>query len=156
MGSGQLLDVIEGRSAAGACAWLADQPQQRRSGILWAVLDLSGPRRLAFDTMLPDAAQVADPHLAEEFVERLSADLQDGDRPGEIRQLGRTIARWSHQIVAWRRAHATNGPTESANNLIKRAKRIAFGFRSFANHRIRSLLHADKPDWTLLATITPR
>ena len=42
------------------------------------------------------------------------------------------------------------------NNLIKRVKRIAFGFRNFANYRIRSLLYAGRPDWALLATITPR
>ena len=42
------------------------------------------------------------------------------------------------------------------NNLIKRVKRIAFGFRRFANYRIRSLLYAGRPNWALLATVTPR
>ena len=32
----------------------------------------------------------------------------------------------------------------------------AFGFRSFRNYRIRALLYAGKPNWDLLATITPR
>ncbi|MCQ3805606.1 MAG: transposase [Acidimicrobiia bacterium] len=41
------------------------------------------------------------------------------------------------------------------NNLIKRIKRTAFGFRNFSHHRIRALPHADKPDWNLLTTITP-
>jgi transposase len=50
----------------------------------------------------------------------------------------------------------TNGPTESMNNLIKRVKRGAFGFTSFRNYRIRSLLYAGNPRWALLATITPR
>ncbi len=49
-----------------------------------------------------------------------------------------------------------NGPTEALNNLIKRVKRAAFGFTSFRNYRIRSLLYAGKPDWALLATIKPR
>ncbi|MCY4650975.1 MAG: transposase, partial [bacterium] len=49
----------------------------------------------------------------------------------------------------------TNGPTEGLNNLIKRIKRAAFGFRNFANYRIRALLYAGKPNWKLLATITP-
>ena len=40
------------------------------------------------------------------------------------------------------------------NNLIKRIKRIAFGFRNFANYRIRALLYAGKPNWNLLTTIT--
>lgn len=59
--AGQLLDVIPGRSSAGLCGWLGDQPGPWLDAISWAVLDLSGPWRLAFDTMLPDAVQVADP-----------------------------------------------------------------------------------------------
>jgi transposase len=42
--------------------------------------------------------------------------------------------------------------TESMNNLIKR---IAFGMTNFANFRIRALLIAGKPDWSLLGTVTP-
>ena len=64
VGSGQLLDVIGGRSSGGLCDWLTAQPEGWLDAIRWAVLDLSGPWRLAFDTMLPTAAQVADPfHL---------------------------------------------------------------------------------------------
>jgi len=243
VGHGQLLDVIEGRSSAGACRWLAGRDQQWLDRVRYAVLDLSGPWRLAFNTMLPAAVQVADPFhlvklanqrldevrrrvqnetlghrghkfdplyrsrrlltkaderldergrskllglldagdprgevrtawhakevvrsvydhhdpdLALEFVSRLGADLQDGSCPPEVRQLGRTIVRWKDQIAAWHRAHVSNGPTEAANNLIKRVKRVAFGFRRFTNYRIRALLYAGKPNWDLLATITPR
>jgi hypothetical protein len=56
----------------------------------------------------------------------------------------------------WHRAHVSNGPTEAANNLMKRIKRVAFGFRRFRNYRIRTLLYARRPNWDLLATITPR
>ena len=49
----------------------------------------------------------------------------------------------------------SNGPTEAANNLIKRIKRIGFGFRSFANYRIRVLLYAGRPNWDLLTTVDP-
>ena len=62
----------------------------------------------------------------------------------------------ARQIAAWHQAHVTNGPTEAVNNLIKRVKRAAFGFTSFRNYRIRSLLYAGKPNWDLLATVTPR
>lgn len=241
--TGQLLDVIEGRSAAGLCTWLDAMPATWRDEICWAVLDLSGPWRLAFDTMLPDAVQVADPFhlvklanqrldevrrrvqnetlghrgrkhdplyrsrrlltkaderldergrtkllglldagdprgevrtawhaketvrgiyaiddpdLAATFVDRLGHDLQDQDCPPEVRQLGRTILRWADQIAAWHRARVSNGPTEAINNLIKRVKRVAFGFRRFANYRIRALLYAGKPNWDLLPAITPR
>jgi len=57
---GQLLDIVAGRNAAGPCRWLADRPQTWRDRIRWATLDLSGPYRSVFDTMLPDAVQVAD------------------------------------------------------------------------------------------------
>jgi transposase-like protein len=44
--------------------------------------------------------------------------------------------------TAWHESHVTNGPTEAANNLIKRVKRAAFGFRSIRHYRIRALLYA--------------
>jgi hypothetical protein len=43
----------------------------------------------------------------------------------------------------------------TVNNLIKRVKRAAFGFRHFRNYRVRALLYAGKPDWSLLRTIHP-
>ena len=99
--------------------------------------------------------QIPDPDLAAEFVTQLAVDLQDDSCPQEINSLGRTIIRWKDQIAAWHKARVTNGPTEAANNLIKRIKRIGFGFRRFRNYRIRALLYAGKPNWDLLATITP-
>ena len=93
----------------------------------------------------------ADPDLALEWVTQLGHDLQDADY-----SLGRTLIRWRNEIAAWHRARVTNGPTEAVNNLIKRVKRAAFGFTSFRNYRIRSLLYAGKPNWHLLATVTPR
>jgi transposase len=243
VGEGCLLDVVEGRTGAGPAAWLADRGEPWCSQIKWATLDLSGPYRSVFDTMLPDAVQVADPFhviklantkidetrrrvqnettghrgrkddplyrirrlltkaderltetgrtklvgllaagdphgevktawhaketvrqiythtdpdLAIEHVAAVGRDLQDDSCPPEVQSLGRTITRWKDQIAAWHKAHVSNGPTEAANNLIKRIKRIAFGFRRFRNYRIRTLLYAGKPNWNLLATITPR
>ena len=82
--------------------------------------------------------------------------MADSDNPIEVRSLGRTLKRWKEQIVAWHRSQVTNGPTEAANNLIKRVKRAAFGMRSFRNYRIRSILYAGKVNWSLLRTLTPR
>jgi transposase len=90
------------------------------------------------------------------FIDELVADMADKDMPTEVRSLGRTLKRWRLQIAAWHTAHVTNGPTEAVNNLIKRVKRAAFGFTSFRNYRVRSLLYAGKPNWLLLAMITPR
>ena len=77
-------------------------------------------------------------------------------RPPEVRSLGRTLMRWRTEITAWHRCHFTNGPTEAMNNLVKRVKRVAFGFSNFRNYRVRALLYAGKPDWSKLSTITPR
>ena len=52
---------MDGRTAAGPMAWLADRPKEWRDGIEWAALDLSGPYRKTLDVMLPRAVQVADP-----------------------------------------------------------------------------------------------
>ncbi|WP_236684638.1 transposase [Ferrimicrobium acidiphilum] len=68
---------------------------------------------------------------------------------------GGTFQREQVAHFAGIRTFVTNGPTESMNNLIKRIKRIAFGMTNFANFRIRALLSAGKPDWSLLATVTP-
>ena len=83
-------------------------------------------------------------------------DLQDPSCPLEVRSLGRTLLRWRDQIVAWHRGRVSNGPTEAANNLIKRIKRVGFGLTRFRNFRIRVLLYAGRPNWDLLASITPR
>jgi transposase len=100
--------------------------------------------------------EITDPQLAGNFVEQLGADLQDDSCPAEVCSLGRTIARWRDQIVAWHQALVSNGPTEAVNNLIKRIKRIGFGLRRFTQYRIRVLLYAGNPNWDLLATVTPR
>jgi hypothetical protein len=90
------------------------------------------------------------------FVDELVRDMTDKDMPIEVGSLGRTLKWWRLQIAAWHTIHVTNGPTEAVNNLIKRVKRAAFGFTSFRNYRVRSLLYAGKPNWALLAAITPR
>ena len=78
-----------------------------------------------------------------------------GHSPPEVNRLGRTIARWATQITNWHHSAVTNGPTEALNNLIKRIKRAAFGFRNFAKCRIRALLYAGKPNWHLLTPSLP-
>ena len=242
VGSGQLLDVVAGRDSVEPCRWFAARPEAWRAGIGWATLDLSASYRTVFDTMLPDAVQVADPFhvvrvanmaldecrrrvqndtighrgrkpdplyrarrlltmaaerlpddrrerlvgllaagdprgevkltwhakevvrqiydhadpvLAEAWVDEIIRDFADREMPLEVRRLGRTIKRWRDQIVAWHRSHVSNGPTEAINNLVKRVKRVAFGMRRFRNYRIRALLYAGRPNWTLLDTITP-
>jgi transposase len=241
--TGQLLDVVPGRSGKEPKAWLEEKGRAWRDEIAYAALDLSGPYRAVLSEMLPDATLVADPFhvvklanskldecrrrvqnetlghrgrkidplyrcrrlltmaderleengrskllgllragdprgevtaawhakeavrelyahhnapLALAYVDRLAEDMCDSVHPPEVRSLGRTLRRWRNEIAAWHRSHVSNGPTEAANNLIKRVKRAAFGFTSFRNYRVRSLLYAGRPRWELLATITPR
>jgi hypothetical protein len=90
-----------------------------------------------------------------EWVDEIGRDFRQSWMPPEVRKLARTVIGWKSQIVAWRQAHVTNGPTEAINNLVKRVKRVAFGFRRFDHYRIRALLYAGRPNWTLLDTITP-
>jgi transposase len=59
--SGQLLDVVPGRSSAEPMAWLAERGRTWRSEVHYATLDLSGPYRKVFTLMVPGAIQVADP-----------------------------------------------------------------------------------------------
>jgi transposase len=73
--------------------------------------------------------------------------------PPELRKLGGTLQRWFDKICNYHLARVSNGPTEALNNLIKRIKRIGFGFRNFDNYRIRALLYAGKPNWRVLGSI---
>jgi transposase len=69
------------------------------------------------------------------------------DQVAEVRSLGRTLARWRSEILNRHRPGASNGPTEGLNLLVKKVKRAGHGFRSFANYRLRILLHAGGVRW---------
>ena len=71
--SGQLLDIVRARTAKAPTRWLLRRPHSWLEQIRWAVLDLSGPYRAAFNAALPDAKQVADPF----HVVRLANDALD-------------------------------------------------------------------------------
>ena len=119
--------------------------------------DPKGEVRLAWHAKetLRNLYDIGCPQVAGTYLRELTENLTDGDFPPELSKLGRTLRRWHHQITNWHHARVTNGPTEAVNNLIKRVKRVAFGFRRFNHYRIRALLYAGKPNWKLLNTITP-
>ena len=87
------------------------------------------------------------------MLEELQRQCAKRAMPPEIQKLGRTIRQWFDKICNFHMARVSNGPTESLNNLIKRIKRIGFGFRNFKNYRIRALLYAGKPNWRVLGSI---
>jgi transposase len=93
------------------------------------------------------------PEEARAMLEELQRHCVKRAMPPEIQRLGRTIHQWFDKIANFHIARVSNGPTESLNNLIKRIKRIGFGFRNFRNYRIRALLYAGKPNWRVLGSI---
>ena len=84
------------------------------------------------------------------------ADLQDHccrcEMSPQVRRLGATIGHWFEKICNYPPTRMSNGPTEALTNLIKRIKRIAFGFRNFHNYRI----YAGKPNWRVLGSMVVR
>ena len=102
-----------------------------------------------------DIYQIDDHTTAVDVVAELAELMIDKTFPPEVNQLGRMLKRWHTQITNWHHRRISNGPTEGANNMIKLAKRIGFGFRSFRNYRVRALLYAGQPNWDLLDTILP-
>jgi len=93
---------------------------------------------------------------ARQLLEELKAHCLKAAMPPEVHKLGRTLQAWFDKICNYHLAKMTNGPTEALNNLIKRIKRIGFGFRNFDNYRIRALLYAGRPNWRVLGSIVVR
>ena len=60
----------------------------------------------------------------------------------EIARLGRTLTVWRTEFLArFDHPDVSNGPTENLNLKIKNTKRVARGYRSFTNYRLRLLLN---------------
>jgi hypothetical protein len=63
--------------------------------------------------------------------------------------MARTLVQRREAILAWHTTGYTNGPVEGLNSLIKKLKRVAAGFRSFTNYRLRILLAVGGCNWDL-------
>jgi transposase len=105
---------------------------------------------------LRDFYATRDHDEAREMLSELQSHCLKRAMPPEVQKLGRTIKAWFDKLCNFHLARVSNGPTESLNNLIKRIKRIGFGFRNFENYRIRALLYAGKPNWRVLGSIVVR
>jgi transposase len=57
----------------------------------------------------------------------------------ELRTFRNTLMRWRREVLAYWQTRATNGMTEGFNGKAKLVKRRAYGYRSFANYRLRFL-----------------
>jgi transposase len=125
---------------------------------LWSLLELGDPGAevaIAYRVKerLRDFYRTRDPDEAKAILEELQTHCRRRAMPPEVQKLGRTIRDWFDKIANFHLARVSNGPTEALNNLIKRIKRIGFGFRNFENYRIRALLYAGKPNWRVLGSI---
>ena len=90
---------------------------------------------------------------AEDFLRDIIDHATKPSAPPDVKAFGRTLKNWFDPILAWHQARVSNGPTEGMNNLLKRVKRVAFGFTNFENFRIRALLYAGKPNLRTLDSI---
>ena len=128
---------------------------------LWSLLELGDPGAevaIAYriKERLRDFYATSDPNEARLLLEELKGHCLKKAMPPEVQRLGRTISKWFDKLCNYHLAKVSNGPTEALNNLIKRIKRIGFGFRNFENYRIRALLYAGKPNWRVLGSIVVR
>jgi transposase len=128
---------------------------------LWSLLELGDPGAevaIAYRVKerLRDFYRTRDPDEARQLLEELKSHCIRRAMPPEVQKLGRTIRDWFDKICNYHLAKVSNGPTEALNNLIKRIKRIGFGFRNFENYRIRALLYAGRPNWRVLGSIVVR
>ena len=120
-----MLDIVRGRTAKAPVRWLLRRPHRWLEQIRWAVLDLSGPYRAAFDTALPHARQVADPF----HVVRLANDALD-----EVRR------RVQNQTLG-HRGHKHDPLYRARKLLVSASERITDQGRT----KLRGLLDAGDP-----------
>jgi transposase len=128
---------------------------------LWSLLELGDPSAevaIAYRVKerLRDFYRATHAGEARQMLEELLEHCLKAAMPPEVQKLGRTLRKWFEKICNYHLARVSNGPTEALNNLIKRIKRIAFGFRNFDNYRIRALLYAGRPNWRVLGSIVVR
>lgn len=132
-----------------------NQAAQQRLTSLLELGDPNGEVAIAYRVKerLREFYRCTDLNTAHAMLTELIEHCQRPAMPAELRKLGRTLNKWFDKICNFHIARVSNGPTEALNNLIKRIKRIGFGFRNFGNYRVRALLYAGKPNWRILGSI---
>jgi transposase len=123
---------------------LSTRQYQRLSSVLHADEHLAV--RLAWVIYQKIIAAYADPNRrrGKTAMTRLIDSIRRGVPAalGEIAQLGRTLNRRRHDILAFFDHQASNGPTEAINGRLEALRRNALGFRNLTHYRWRSLLHS--------------
>ncbi len=78
-------------------------------------------------------------HTVDQGGQELQHWIDNAEKAGLFSEAVKTIKNWFHSIVNYFHHRTTNGPAEGINNKIKVIKRMAYGFRNFANFRLRIL-----------------
>jgi transposase len=73
------------------------------------------------------------------FLKRIRAGVPKGLE--ELAQLGRSLWRRRHQILAYFDVGVSNGPVEAINGRLEHLRGIALGFRNLSHYILRSLIH---------------
>lgn len=77
-------------------------------------------------------------HRAEKAFNKILERLSHFTEP-TMKTYGRTLTRWKTEILNFFKFRITNARVEGFNNTAKVIKRMAYGFRSFKNYRLRVL-----------------
>ena len=134
----------------------ANDPELSRLEGLLALGDPDGEVAFAYSVKEAVASfyETDDPEAAADLLRDIIDVASKRSAPPEVRTPGPDLAQLVrvHRRLA-PRPTGSNGPTEGMNNLLKRVKRVAFGFTNFENFRIRALLYAGKPNFRVLDSI---
>lgn len=76
--------------------------------------------------------------LAPSAYEKMLADFKRSPFV-EVQRLARTFKKWENEVLGYFKFRRTNGMVEGFNNKIKLVKKMAYGYRSFKNFRLRVL-----------------
>lgn len=115
--------------------------------------DLTETQQEILEKVYDASPQLKEAHqLKEEFRELFDTDytveqgktalqqwLDKAEQAEILSEAVSTIRNWFDSIVNYFAHRTTNGPAEGINNKIKVIKRMAYGFRNFANFRLRIL-----------------
>jgi len=115
--------------------------------------DLSEPQQEILDKVYDASPQLKEAHhmkeafreifdtnyTVEQGAEAVRDWMKKAERSGCFTEAVKTITNWFDSIVNYFRHRTTNGAAEGVNNKVKVIKRMAYGFRNFANFRLRIL-----------------
>jgi len=120
--------------------------QKQRLDLLWATDDdyVALQVTWAFYQDVIAAYSHPDKSRGKKLMSRVIDALRQGLPAGleELAQLGRTLWRRRHDILAYFDVGASNGPVEAINGRLEHLRGIALGFRNLDHYILRSLIHS--------------